>query len=127
MARSFKILKKRAGRRGIIKMNGPLVAGSRGTTLPRHIRRLAVQGIRQVTLDLSRVPYIDCAGIGVLVLCREEARGHGVCFNVSGCRGPIRSMLAMSALLEPLAGGGPESARLEPSLGFHDPPMLLPA
>ncbi len=85
-------------------VRGPLVAGSGVGGLLRRVRHLLARGVREVILDLAAVPFVDCAGIGILVRCLEEARRLGSHLRVRRCTEPLRRMLSLSALLEPLEG-----------------------
>jgi anti-anti-sigma factor len=103
-----------------------MVAGSGVGGLLRRVRHLLARGVREVILDLSGVPFVDCAGIGILVRCLEEARRRGTYLRVEHCTGPLRRMLSLSALLEPLEGS---SGTAGPGASFRgqDVPPLFPS
>lgn len=57
-----------------------------------------------VVLDLAAVPFLDAAGVRVLVAVHEAARVRGVTVTVTGLRPHVREVVAISglrALLEP--------------------------
>ncbi|MCZ6696358.1 MAG: STAS domain-containing protein [Acidobacteria bacterium] len=107
MTHRLKIREVRERSRGVLEIRGPLAAGSGTREILRRVRCLLNRGIRRVVIDLAGVPFVDCAGIGMLILCLKEARGRGGELRVRHCRGPLRRMLELSALLEPLQGGEP--------------------
>jgi anti-anti-sigma factor len=124
MMRACKIDGERSSGRVVVSVRGPLTAGSGIGALLLRVRQLVERGARQVILDLSGVPFVDCAGIGVLVRCLEEARRRGSELRVRHCTGPLRRMLSLSALLEPLQGGTDASAPREEIRGQDVPPLL---
>ena len=104
MTHKLRIREVRGRTRGVLEIRGPLAAGSGTREILRRVRRLLNRGMRRVVIDLSGVPFVDCAGIGTLILCLKEARGRGGELRVRHCRGPLRRMLLLSELLEPLQG-----------------------
>jgi anti-anti-sigma regulatory factor len=99
MMRACKIDGERSSGRVVVSVRGPLTAGSGIGALLLRVRQLVERGARQVILDLSGVPFVDCAG-------------------------PLRRMLSLSALLEPLQGGTDASAPREEIRGQDVPPLL---
>lgn len=91
------------------------------------MRCLLNDGMRRIVIDLSDVPFVDCAGIGTLILCLKEARRRGGELRVRHCRGPLRRMLSMSALLEELEGREPAVGPASWTSGRDVLPLLLPA
>ena len=122
--RACRINGDRSSGRVVLSVRGPLVAGSGVGGLLRRVRHLLARGVREVILDLSGVPFVDCAGIGILVRCLEEARRRGTHLRVARCTGPLRRMLSLSALLEPLEGRSCTAGRHAPFRGQDVPPLF---
>ena len=104
MTHRLKIREVRGRIRGVLEIRGPLAAGSRTREILRRVRRLLNGGMRRVVIDVSGVSFVDCAGIGTLILCLKEARRRGGELRIRHCRGPLRRMLSLSALLDELEG-----------------------
>lgn len=50
----------------------------------------------QVTFDLSRVEYIDAAGLGLLLVARDAVSGAGGRSTLKGAQGQVGRMLAVA-------------------------------
>ncbi|MFD5110627.1 STAS domain-containing protein [Streptomyces cinereoruber] len=56
------------------------VTGELDIATAPHIRRIlldAVSTYRQVTVDLARIGFCDCAGLSILIAAQNAARAHG--------------------------------------------------
>lgn len=124
MTHRLKIREVRGRVRAVLEIQGPLAAGSGTREILRRVRRLLNGGMRRVVIDLSRVPFVDCAGIGTLILCLKEAKRRGGDLRVHHCRGPLRRMLTLSALLDPLQGREPGAAPASWGRGRDVLPLL---
>jgi RNA polymerase sigma-B factor len=65
------------------------------------VRRAAPE--RAVVVDLSRVPFVDAAGVAVLVAVHEAARVREVSITVVGLQPHVRQVVAISGLRALLA------------------------
>jgi len=63
-------------------------------------------GVRAVIVDLSRVDFLDSAGIATLVHGRRRADQLGIGFRVVGASGMVRRVLDLTGVWEFLAEGG---------------------
>ncbi|MFB3786570.1 MAG: STAS domain-containing protein [bacterium] len=62
----------------LIKVIGDLII-TNAKGLQRHIDKAIEEGVREITLDLSRIDYIDSFGIGVVVKTKymvDEKKGR---------------------------------------------------
>lgn len=73
-----------------------------------------------VVVDLARVTFLDCAGIGALVAGRNTAVGRGCGYKVVNPHGQVRRVLELTGVLAvligppqpaPVAGGGAVGSR----------------
>ncbi len=124
MSRICRIRVATNGTRSTVTLLGPLAAGRGSRALPRRVRALLDAGARDVILDLSGVPFTDCAGLGVLARCLDEARRRGADLRVRRPRKALRRMLLLSGLLEPLQGR-PALRNLPSWCGGRDAPAPL--
>jgi anti-anti-sigma factor len=70
------------------------------------IRDTTGAGRVDVVVDLARVTFLDCAGVGALVVGRNTARRRGCGYTVVNPQGQVRRVLeltgVLTALTEPL-------------------------
>lgn len=50
-----------------------------------------------VVIDLSRLDYIDSAGLGILLSLREGAMGHGKRIAIAGAANSVREILDIAS------------------------------
>lgn len=53
---------------------------------------------RRLVLDLSRLEFIDSAGLGMLLILLEEADVRGIALIVRGARGDVRRSIDLARL-----------------------------
>ena len=82
--------------RGIctIKLNGPLLLSN----LFEFQTRLREENSRGLVIDLSGVPYIDSAGIGVLVNGMVSCKNHDRTLVLSGVADRVMTVLRITRL-----------------------------
>ncbi|PPQ26231.1 STAS domain-containing protein [Rhodopila globiformis] len=51
---------------------------------------------RSIVFDVSGLSFIDSAGLGMLILAREEARKLGSTIRLRGPRGQVKRILAVT-------------------------------
>ncbi len=106
MRQTIQIRERWTGRRALVRISGRILSGAATGKLLRSVRAALARGMRDLTIDLAGLSSIDCGGIGALLLCLEDASRHGATLRVARSRGRIRSMLALSAVLNHLEQGG---------------------
>jgi anti-anti-sigma factor len=124
--KTIRITTERANDHATLRLAGWLVGGPGTIALSRRIRSLLARGVRAVTVDLAAARVIDCAGIGLLLRCRQEAMRSGAVFRVARASQPVRRMLLLSDLLG-LLEGGEAPTPLHKTAPGHDAALLLPA
>ena len=122
----IRISEGRAGGRALVRISGRILSGAAAGRLLRSVRAALARGRRDLTIDLAGLAAIDCGGIGALILCLQDAARCGATVRVARTRGRIRSMLALSALLDPLEKGRLASEGMR-RLSGRDVPLLIPA
>jgi anti-anti-sigma factor len=61
---------------------------------------LVDRGCHQLTIDLERVSFLDCAGIRVLVDARRRVQAHGGSVRLVRPRPPVWRVLALTGMTE---------------------------
>ncbi|WP_157442025.1 STAS domain-containing protein [Actinoplanes awajinensis] len=113
-------VKKRAvsaRRRRIVRMTGPLAAGT-SADLERVLIPESPGGEAEVELDLTGVTFISAAVVAVVFHAHFVLRRRGTALRVTGCTGqPRRQMLACGAfeLLESSDRGDRPGAESRPA------------
>lgn len=125
MNRTIQISERWTGRRALVRISGRILTGAAAGRLLLRVRAALARGMRELTIDLADLASIDCGGIGVLLLCFQDASRHGATLRVARSRGPIRTMLALSSLLSLLEEGG--LPRKESRRAGQDAPLLATA
>ena len=81
----------------IVELAGRLVLGDGDAVLRDEHRARLAAGERKLVFDLSRVPFMDSAGIGEVVACYKRTRQAGG--DVKLVLGPkVREVFAISRL-----------------------------
>ena len=122
----IRIREGRVGGQALVRISGRILSGAAAGRLLRSVRAALARGRSDLTIDLAGVSEIDCGGIGALILCLQDAARCGATVRVARSRGRIRSMLALSALLDPLEHGRLANDGTRRPSG-RDVPLLVPA
>ncbi|MBI3447581.1 MAG: STAS domain-containing protein [Acidobacteria bacterium] len=94
-----------------IRLNGALTLGNPVENLNHAVKALLHQGISDIVVDLSRVPYADASGLGSLVAVRAGAQSLGRTLTVAGAAGKMRELLQMTGLECLRRRGGSKAVR----------------
>src|SRR6266581_424848 len=105
MSQAILISERWMGRKALVRISGRILSGAAAGKLLSRVRAALKRGMRDLTIDLAGLAAIDCSGIGALLICLQDAEQHGATLRVARSRGPIRSMLAQSSLLDVLERG----------------------
>jgi anti-sigma B factor antagonist len=65
---------------------------------------IAATGKRPIEVDLSRVTFLDAAGVGVLVVAYNTARSRQLTLRVDGATGIVLQVLEITGAAEVLVG-----------------------
>ena len=61
----------------VVELTGHLNLGNELMTLEAAVKRIIAEGARKLVIDVTRLDYIDSAGIGMLVGCNGQMRVAG--------------------------------------------------
>ena len=73
----------------IVELTGHLNLGNELMSLEGSVRRLIDDGARKLVIDVTRLEYIDSAGIGMLVGCNGQMDRAGGKMRVAGAQGAV--------------------------------------
>src|ERR1041384_7716672 len=82
----------------VIELAGRLALGRESQRIEQLIDDLAKRGVLKVVLDMSKVEYIDSAGIGLVALASGKLREAGGRIGVVAPEGKVRSLLQMTQM-----------------------------
>jgi anti-sigma B factor antagonist len=83
--------------RASVEVRGGLDAAT-GPLLIERVRRLCAGGLRELTIDLDGLEFIDSRGLGALIHCRRLVHRQGADLHLLCAGGPARHLLAASGL-----------------------------
>jgi anti-sigma B factor antagonist len=64
------------------------------------VRRLCASGTTAVTLDLSKLDFMDSAGLKFVISASEDAHARGCAFSVLVGTGQVRRVMEICGLLD---------------------------
>jgi anti-anti-sigma factor len=126
MSQAIRISERWMGRKAWVRISGRILSGAATGRLLSRVHAALRRGMRDLTIDLADLSAIDCSGIGALLLCLRDAERHGATLRVARSRGPIRSMLAQSSLLDALERGA-QPGKVGRRGAGQDVPLWAPA
>lgn len=82
---------------GILALEGEIDL-HRSEEIKETLRPLVDQKTPRVLIDMSRVSYIDSAGLAVLIETLQRVTTYGGTFGIFGLRGSVRSIFEIARL-----------------------------
>jgi anti-sigma B factor antagonist len=73
----------------VVELSGHLNLGNELMTVESAVKRLIQEGARKLVIDVTRLDYIDSAGIGMLVGCNGQMDRAGGKMRVAGAQGAV--------------------------------------
>jgi anti-anti-sigma factor len=58
---------------------------------------LAESQLRQISVDLGRVEYLDSSALGMLLLLKDHAQARGIEIALTNCRGIVKEILDVAS------------------------------
>ena len=98
------IEERAAGDVTILDLKGKMTLGEGDEILKDKVNSLAMQGRKQIVLNLQAVPYIDSAGLGEIVRCYTNVDRHEGKLRVLNPSRRIRDLLKVTRLDKTLMG-----------------------
>jgi anti-sigma B factor antagonist len=73
----------------VVELTGHLNLGNELMTVESAVKRVIDEGARKLVIDVTRLDYIDSAGIGMLVACNGQIDRAGGQMRVAGAQGTV--------------------------------------
>ena len=73
----------------VVELTGHLNLGNELMSVENAVKRLIDEGSRKLVIDVSKLEYIDSAGIGMLVACNGQMERAGGKMRVSGAQATV--------------------------------------
>ena len=103
-------------RRGscILRLTGPLVRGNGRRLLRASVDQVLGNGTRRLVLDLTKVAYLDAAGIGEIIRCDRRVKARGARMAIACPSRKVGEILDLAGVADrlPLAGEVEEALRV---------------
>jgi len=84
----------------LIDLNGKITIGEGDVILRESIEKVLKTGTTKILLNLSKISYMDSAGIGELVACYKRAREKGGELKLLNPSGKVEDLLQLTKLEE---------------------------
>jgi anti-sigma B factor antagonist len=82
----------------VIAVEGKLVLGAALNSLREQLNQSLQTSAQQIVIDLSRVSYIDSAGIGALALAFFNAKSSGRSLKLAGPQPNVKEAIGLTRL-----------------------------
>jgi anti-sigma B factor antagonist len=73
----------------VVELTGHMNLGNELMSLEVAVKRVIQEGSRKLVIDVTRLEYIDSAGIGMLVACNGQMDRAGGKMRVAGAQGTV--------------------------------------
>ena len=73
----------------VVELTGHLNLGNELMSVEAAVKRVIGEGARKLVFDVTRLDYIDSAGIGMLVGCNGQIERAGGKMRVAGAQGAV--------------------------------------
>ncbi len=90
-------IERPAPERAVFRLRGELILPECNPTRAKVVKAIE-EGAREITMDLSEVPFIDSAGLGLLIGLRQTARQRGGEFQLTGVNAEILPIFQVTRL-----------------------------
>ena len=80
----------------VIQLNGRFDFNAHREFRNAMERALGLQGIDNVTIEMSRVAYLDSSALGMLLMTRDKANHAGRQITLANCRGTVGQIIEIA-------------------------------
>ena len=84
----------------VVDLSGKITIGEGDVVLRETVESLLKEGRTKLVLNLSRISYMDSAGIGELVACYKRSRDKGGHLKLLNPSGKVYDLLQLTKLEE---------------------------
>ena len=96
----MKLSTRKTGKVVILDVDGKIVLGEGDVEIKKAIDSLLERGSKEVVLNLSKVPYVDSAGLGEIIRCFTTLRRRGGNFKLLSPNRRVTDLLTITKLLD---------------------------
>jgi anti-anti-sigma factor len=96
----MKLSTRKLGNIVVIDVDGKIVLGDGDVEIKKTVDNLVERGNRSFLLNLSKVPYLDSAGLGEIIRCFTTLRKGGGNFKLLSPNQRIVDLLTITKLLD---------------------------
>lgn len=82
----------------LLELNGRLVLGRESQRLEYQVEEFVKANKTKLILSMSQVPYVDSAGLGVLVGCNSKINNAGGAMRLVGVEARVLQLLKLAFL-----------------------------
>jgi len=82
----------------LLELDGRLVLGRESQRLEWQVEELVKAQKTKVVVDMSKVPYVDSAGLGVLVGCNSKLKNAGGEMRLAAVEARVLQLLKLAFL-----------------------------
>jgi anti-anti-sigma factor len=84
----------------VMELTGQLTLGNRLMEVEHTIKQCIETGSKKLVLDLSKLTFMDSAGIGMVMLCSGTIQQAGGRMLIVGAEGKVRRVLELTHIHE---------------------------
>ena len=96
----MKVNVRSEGEVSVVDLSGKITIGEGDVVLRETVETLLKEGRSKLVLNLSRISYMDSAGIGELVACYKRSREKGGQLKLLNPSGKVYDLLQLTKLEE---------------------------
>jgi anti-sigma B factor antagonist len=96
----MKLSTRKVGDVTIIDVDGKIVLGDGDVEIKQIVDDLLGRGVKKVVLSLTKVPYLDSAGLGEIIRCFTALRKSGGSFKLLSPNQRIIDLMTITKLLD---------------------------
>ena len=82
----------------ILEFTGKISLGRESQRIETMVNELLAQKVSKLIFDLSRVDYIDSAGLGIMTYCYGAMKSAGGTFRLAGATGRVLKLFQFTHL-----------------------------
>ena len=82
----------------VFEFTGKISLGRESQRIEMMVNELLAKNQRKIVFDLSRVDYIDSAGLGIMTYCYGAMKQAGGTFRLAGASGRVQKLFEFTHL-----------------------------
>lgn len=95
----MEVTARKVGDVAVLEISGKVLGGAESDSLRDALERMLAGGERKLLIDLSGVPWMNSAGLGILLAAYSRMRERGGVVRFSGLGERVRGILKTTKLL----------------------------